>query len=157
MKTVVTLASFGLIFWGSWTVRPKNELKQVEWILGTWERHTSRGIIYEHWKKANNYEFSGKSYMIRQGDTTICETIQLISGDAGMYYIPTVRNQNNAMPVKFKVQEISDSAFTFANKMHDFPQYISYRKIGRDSLLAEISGKLKGEERRRQFFMRKVK
>jgi hypothetical protein len=35
---------------------------------------------------------------------------------------------------------VSDSGFTVENPAHDFPQRISYRKRGADSLLARIEG-----------------
>jgi hypothetical protein len=43
----------------------------------------------------------------------------------------------------------------FENEQHDFPQQISYQKLSRDSLVAEISGVIKGEFRAQQFPMRK--
>ena len=126
------------------------------WLLGTWENKTSRGSIYEHWTAALPHSLSGKSYMIRGQDTTVFETITVKEDADGLWYIPTVTNQNNNRAVKFKAKVVEDSLMVFENLRHDFPQVISYRLVTPDSLLAEISGNKDGNQRSQRFPMRRI-
>src|SRR5690606_29225029 len=94
----------------------------------------------ESWTKTSDTEFAGKSYILKEKDTVIFETIRLVQEKDGLFYIPTVRNQNDNLPVRFALKAISDTEMVFENPKHDFPQIISYTKITSDSLVAEISG-----------------
>ncbi|MGB6037922.1 MAG: DUF6265 family protein [Cryomorphaceae bacterium] len=134
-----------------------SELKKADWLLGTWENPTTRGSVYEHWVKLNAREFEGKSYMLSETDTVVFETIRLVEEDGHLVYIPTVRDQNDSLPVRFRSTVVAEGKLVFENKAHDFPQVISYRQINPDSLVAEISGTKSGTEQRRFFPMRRVK
>lgn len=131
-------------------------LKNAEWMLGTWENPTSRGTVYEHWEKLSPTEFAGKSYMLSEADTVIFENIRLVEEAGHLLYIPTVRDQNQALPVRFRSTLISDNELVFENPKHDFPQVIAYLQINPDSLVAEISGTKNGDEPLRVFPMRRV-
>ena len=128
-------------------------LHHAEWLIGIWENHTPRGIIYESWVKMNAHELRGKSYVLKEGDTLVFETIRLIEERDSLFYIPTVSGQNNGLPVPFAMAYISDSSLVFENPLHDFPQRIAYSRVGTDSLVAEISGERNGEWRSQSFAM----
>ena len=132
------------------------KILKVDWLIGTWEIKSSKGAVYETWKKNNNHEFEGKSYIIRNSDTLVLETIQLIKESDGIFYIPTVKNQNKGLPVRFGAKTFTKDSLLFVNNEHDFPQNISYKKITKDSLVAKISGVLKDEKRSQTFRMRRV-
>ena len=51
---------FGYFIVSSGMAQEKNTIDQAEWILGTWENKTSKGSIYESWKKKNATSFEGK-------------------------------------------------------------------------------------------------
>lgn len=131
-------------------------INKAAWLIGTWERETSKGTIYESWKRESSNELSGKSYMLKGKDTLIFETIRLTAEQHQLYYIPTVKNQNNGQPVRFALTKISDKQLVFENSEHDFPQIITYRKLDADSLIAEISGMVDERLRKEIFPMRKV-
>lgn len=150
------LTIIGSIIICSCAVPPKSHLKKTEWLLGAWENKTPRGIIYETWKKTNENELVGKSYIIKENDTIVFENIRLVQEQGGLYYIPTVKDQNNDLPVRFAAKTISDTHMMFENPDHDFPQIISYTKVASDSLVAEISGKINGLERKQTFRMKRV-
>jgi hypothetical protein len=50
-------------------------------------------------------------------------------------------------PADFEARAVSDSAVTFENPAHDFPQRVIYRRRGRDSLIARIEGTRNGRVR----------
>ncbi|MCD9855489.1 DUF6265 family protein [Epilithonimonas sp. JDS] len=141
----------------SCTIKNTYSIKNAEWLVGTWEHKTSKGSIYETWKKINRNELSGYSYMIKNKDTIIFETIRLVNEHGKIFYIPAVNDQNSGAPVRFSEKKISGPALTFENKMHDFPQVISYIRIGNDSLKAEISGLRNGKDEHRYFPMSRLK
>ncbi len=114
------------------------DIAKTEWLLGTWELKSKKGIIYETWVKESNTRLSAKSYLIKSGDTVVLETVELVQKEEGLFYIPTVSNQNEGRAIKFKLKSLTDSTFMFENLMHDSPNVICYQKKGSDSILAEI-------------------
>ncbi|AIL44925.1 MULTISPECIES: DUF6265 family protein [Elizabethkingia] len=140
--------------WVHYYVKP---IDKAMWLIGTWENKTSRGSVYESWKKINESELAGKSYAVKGADTIIFETVQLKQEGNNLYYIPTVRNQNDGKPVSFKAYTITDYKMVFGNPEHDFPQSVSYTKVNADSLVAEISGVKNGNVRHQTFPMIRLK
>lgn len=159
MKTKLKLftAVIGLLVISAFTLKEANDVKKAEWLVGTWENKTPKGSIFETWRKVNDHEFSGKSYLIKEKDTVFFETIQLVQEQDQLFYIPRVKNQNSGLPVRFTGTTISETRLVFENSQHDFPQKISYTKITSDSLVAEISGIRSGLPRNQTFLMKRVK
>lgn len=141
----------------AWTTKQTNDIKKAEWLIGTWENKTQKGSIYETWNKTNDNEYSGKSYILKEKDTIVFEIIRLVQEQDGLFYIPTVKNQNDGLSVRFNTKTISETQLVFENQQHDFPQIISYTRISTDSLVAEISGTKNGQEREQIFPMKRVK
>jgi len=141
----------------AWMVKPGNDLKKAAWLIGTWENKTPKGSLYETWKKANDNEFSGKSYIIQEKDTIIFETLRLVQEGNEVIYIPVVKNQNDGQPVRFTAKVVSDTQLVFENPKHDFPQIITYTKTGTQTLTAEISGIVNGKNKKQSFAMTLVK
>ncbi len=159
MKTISKcfIAILSFIILCAWATKQENDIKKAEWLIGTWENKTPKGSIYETWSKIDNNELSGKSYIVKEMDTIIFETIRLVEEQDEMFYIPIVKNQNDGLPIRFASKSISESQLVFENMQHDFPQFISYIKITSDSLVAEISGKKNGQARKQTFPMKRVK
>lgn len=134
-----------------------NGIEQASWLLGAWFNESRKGVNYEEWKKYNDTTYVGKSYSIQGGDTTSSEHIKLVQNGSEINYIPTVEDQNMGMPITFKLTFINDNKLVFENPAHDFPQTITYKRLSGDSLVAEISGVIKGKYRAREFPMRRVK
>ena len=153
-KYFVAIVVIGVSGWG---IKQPNEISKGKWLIGTWENKTAKGSIYETWSKINDNEFSGKSYTIKEKDTIVYENIRMVQEHNGLFYIPTVNNQNKGLPVRFVNKTISETQMVFENAEHDFPQTITYTKINPDSLIAEISGTKSGHQRNQIFTMRRVK
>lgn len=157
MKTKLIPAIICILMIGSWA-QQQGELNKLEWLLGTWETKTSKGSLYETWKRKSSTEFQGKSYYLKNKDTLLFESVRLIEKDKKLHYIVSVKNHNNNLPVDFISKEIKDpTSLLFENPVHDFPQAISYKKQGKDSLIAEISGMMNGRMTNQKFPMRKMK
>jgi hypothetical protein len=153
---ICLFAALCLILLAGWTTDQTDDLTKSSWLLGTWANKSPRGIIYESWSSLNENEFAGKSYAVKQQDTMIFETIQLVSTEEGLDYIPTVNGQNGGLPVRFSSTTITDTQLKFENPKHDFPQIITYTLINPDSLVAEISGIANGQTQKQSFRMKRV-
>lgn len=149
-------AVFGISIMYAFVIKDVNNIDKASWLIGTWENKTQRGSIYETWMRVNDHELSGKSYIIQERDTVVFENIRLIEEEKGLYYIPVVKNQNEGLPVRFTAKIINENQLVFENREHDFPKVITYTRIGKDSLVAEISGIINGEERKKVFPMKRI-
>jgi hypothetical protein len=157
MRLYTLFVFIGLAAFCSCNSKTEKHIRKTEWLTGTWENKSPGGSMYETWTKISENELSGKSYVIQGKDTIVFETIKLIQEQDSMFFIPTIKDQNNDLPVRFTLKTISDTEFVFENPKHDFPQMVTYQKIHADSLVAEVSGMEKGKERKETFPMRRVK
>lgn len=146
----------GLLSLAAWTIFKEMQIQKAEWLLGTWENKTDRGSVFESWTKLNEKEFFGKSYILQENDTVLLEEVQLIEDQENLFYIPTVKNQNDGMPIQFGLTSMTDTSMVFEHPSHDFPQVISYVRITQDSLEASISGINNGQERTIVFPMKRI-
>lgn len=137
--------------------KKENPIHQTQWLIGTWQHQDESGnVSYESWKKINSDELSGKSYVLQEGDTVVFEELSLVCRQDSLFYIPTVKGHNNDRPISFPLSSISEDKMLFENLLHDFPQQISYQKIGTDSLVAEVSGLENGVQRKFAIPMKRV-
>lgn len=139
------------------SAKPLKSLEQASWLVGSWSNISTEGSSYEVWRKYNDTLLLGRSYFIRGADTVSSEYIKLVQQGNDVNYIPTVPDQNKGLPVAFKLIFVNDSKMVFENLEHDFPQTIAYQHLAPDSMLAEISGMIKGEYRAQQFPMSRTK
>ncbi|MBO9591342.1 MAG: hypothetical protein J7599_00450 [Niabella sp.] len=154
IKTLLIPAVFFLCCWKAAT---HPQIRSAEWLLGTWEHRPAPGkSIYETWTRSGDTVLWGKSYMLKEKDTLVFETVKLVQNEGRLLYIATVQRQNNGAPVSFVSKKISDTELVFENPEHDFPQKIRYMRIGADSLVAEISGTKNGTERKQSFPMKRM-
>ena len=139
--TKLFIAVIGLLLICAWTIKQTDDIKKTQWLIGTWENKTLKGTIYETWKKISDNELSGMSYIEKDKDTIVFETIRLVQEQEVLFYIPTVKNQNDGLPVRFTAKLISENQMIFENLQHDFPQIISYTNTDTNTLVAEISNR----------------
>lgn len=132
-------------------------INKADWLIGSWENNTPEGLLIEKWEKLNDTTLGGISYVTKGTDTLFSETMNLELKDDKLLYVPTVKDQNNAMPVIFTATSISEKEMVFENPTHDFPQKIMYRQITQDSLVAEVSAIVNGKEKKEIFSMKKNK
>ncbi len=122
--------------------KTSSELSDLSWVLGKWQVNESNN--FEEWEKIDDHLFRGKGYVVKNNDTLITETIEIVKQDKSLYYIPIVTGQNEGKPVTFKLIASNRNEIIFENKAHDFPQRIIYIKNGENRIDARIEGKKEG-------------
>jgi hypothetical protein len=132
-------------------------LAQAKWLIGSWKNQSAKTLDIETWKKLNDSTLLGRSYSLAGTDTVSSEHIRIEQHAGKLYYIPTVKDQNEGNAVTFTLTSSNKKQLVFENPEHDFPQKITYNQITKHSLLAEISGISKGKLKVIQFPMKRVK
>lgn len=136
--------------------KPAPTLSKFDWLQGKWNNPIENGMIGETWSVTSDTHYSGHGWVVIGTDTVSEEHIDLLATDSGIFYIPVVNMQNNGQPVVFKGTELNDSLLVFENPKHDFPQRICYRRIGADSITAEISGMVNDTLKREVFPLKRA-
>ena|SRR5690349_21885334 len=121
-------------------------VQQLSWMAGCWRQvHPASGrTIDEQWMAPGGRMMLGMSRTVR-GDSVIeYEHLRILErgGHAVFHAEPS-----GQAPADFEARTVSDSAVTFENPAHDFPQRVIYRRRGRDSLIARIEGTRNGRVR----------
>jgi hypothetical protein len=160
-KSFISLA-ISSIFFSCNNLKPfetkSKEISSIEnagWLIGKWQQSSSEGILTETWEKLNDSTYAGKSYFISSNDTLSYESIRLEQHGKKLFYIPTVKGQNNSQPIAFALTSSTSKQLVFENSKHDFPQLISYTQSNKTSLVAEISGVVNGKKKSQSFPMQK--
>lgn len=136
---------------------PMHTLKEANFMIGNWQQIGDEGVTLESWRKESDTSYSGLSYFVAKGDTLSSEKIRLVQRGDNLQYIPIVDGQNNNLGIEFKLIGNTGNSLIFENAYHDFPQMITYTNLGRDSMVAEISGNFKGKMRKEKFPMGRIK
>lgn len=123
-----------------------NLLNKADWFLGSWENISENGSLTEKWIVENDSTFYAETYFIKDSDTLFSEKVSLIQIGDDLFYIPIVVGQNNDEMVEFKLTSLSENELIFENQEHDFPKMITYKRVNRDSIFAQISGNGKSQD-----------
>lgn len=157
MKKAILFLIIVLTFTSCFKSNEKSKIVVADWLLGKWENNSANGNLVEIWEKANDSLFNGKSFFIKEKDTLHSEQIKLEQKGEDLFYISTIKGQNNDEPVTFKHNIEIDKQLVFENPKNDYPQKISYSAIANDSLTIHISGVQQGKVSSAQYSLKKVK
>ena len=126
----------------------RNPIERVRWLTGCWEAVNAQRTIYEQWAAPQGRVMLGTSSTVRRDSLTEFEFVVLRETGAGLSYEAHPSGQRGAT---FLSIALSDSAVTFENLEHDFPQRVGYSRRNADSVVAWISGPSGGTTRRVEF------
>ena len=79
----------------------------------------------------------GASRTVINGAVREYEQVRLSASGGKLVYTALPSGQKEA---SFTSTQVSDSSLVFENPAHDFPQKITYRRHGADSLVARVEG-----------------
>jgi hypothetical protein len=117
-----------------------SKIAGTDWLLGKWENKSDEGHLLETWAKVNDSLFVGESYFIKEKDTLHSEKIELKQKGENLFYISTIKGQNNDKPVWFKHNIEIEKQWIFENPKNEYPKNIIYKPFAKDHLLIQISG-----------------
>jgi hypothetical protein len=136
---------------------PAATLEAMSWLEGCWTGAVNEREFREQWSPPRGGMMLGLGHTVHQGKTQSHEFLRLETRPDGIYYVALPSDQR---PAAFKLVgtavDDKDAVFTFENPEHDFPQRIQYRRGTEGWLYATIEGKLKGEDRKVIYPMRRV-
>jgi hypothetical protein len=133
---------------------PSYNFKDFDCLLGNWiNDDDTSAILFENWTNNIEGNYYGVSFILAKKDTIFFESIKLTNTDSGVFYSVSVRNQNDAETIHFKLVTTERNMFKFENKKHEFPQSISYQYKEPDTLNAWIEGTINGKPRKESFLM----
>lgn len=125
------------------------EFNSIAWILGSWEGRDSNSVFTEDWRKVNNELFEGSAMVTIKGDTVFSERVTIEVVDSAVVYRVVIGNNE---PVLFKLVSADESAVSFSNPQHDFPQNIAYSIRPDGSLYAYVDGMIGKNYRKEEYF-----
>lgn len=132
-------------------------MQRLYWLPGTWEMKTPDGVLTEEWRKESDTAWTGEGHFITvKEDTVFSEQLKLVSRNDTLWYIATIPDQNDGLPIGFREKSFEGNTVIFENIEHDFPQRIVYTRISDTSMDASVEGMTDEEERKESFhFSRK--
>ena len=119
------------------------------WLAGCWELRQGPRVTLEMWMPPAGGFMLGGSRTTVNGQVREFEQLRLAWQRDTLVYTAVPSGQKET---SFRTTTVSEGGFTVENPAHDFPQRISYRKRGADSLVARIEGGTRGID----FPMRRV-
>jgi hypothetical protein len=122
-------------------------------MAGCWEQSAGARVIEEQWMRPRAGLMLGVSRTVVGDSLREYEQVALFERGGRLIYAATPARQ---APAEFESITVSDSAVTFENPTHDFPQRVIYRRRGADSLLARVEGMRGGQVRGSDYPYRRV-
>lgn len=110
-------------------------------------------VTHEQWMTPLGGAMMGMSRTVARDTIREYEFLRIVNREGVPTYVAQPSGQ--AMTL-FAATAVSDTMVVFENKAHDFPQLISYRRVGADSLIARIEGPRGGQTRGINFPMKRV-
>ena len=153
MRWLLIMSSFALVLPQAALAQGEGRLAQVGWLAGCWERSTGRRIVEEQWMRPRAGLMLGAGRTV-EGDSLVeFEQVRMLERNGKLVYAAAPSGQT---PAEFTSILVSDSAVTFENQAHDFPQRVIYRRNAVDSVIARVEGVRKGSVRGTDFAYRRA-
>ncbi len=131
-------------------------IHQFDWLIGNWSINYGKSALREDWFFVNDSTLRADSYLLNsKGKKIPFETIELKIRNGIAYYVPSVKNQNNGVPIEFRIVQSDTQSFISENLQHDYPQRIIYTLKSADELFARIEGTQNGKFRSDDFPMKR--
>ncbi|NUM50738.1 MAG: hypothetical protein HUU48_06440 [Flavobacteriales bacterium] len=134
-----------------------DEMQYVKKLGGKWaseENENSR--FFEEWDVLAEGNLIGKGFLLTDGvDTTVSEELKIEKIKNEIFYVATVKNENDNKPVKFLLVENDSQHLVFENKLHDFPQRIKYFFLNDRELKVVVEGEYKGQNESNEMLLSK--
>ena len=153
LSTIAVLLLAGTTMASSFPASEGSPVERARWLAGCWELQRGSRTGFEMWMPPAGGIMMGASRTVSGGKVVEWERLQLSEQEGKLVYTSLPSGQTEA---SFTSTVLTDSSFTVENLQHDFPQRISYRRHGADSLIARIEGPQGSSTRGIDFPMRRI-
>ena len=153
-RTLVAFVAMALVGSPAAAIEPvAAEIEDLAWMAGNWSLDGGAMVTEERWLGPAGGTMVGLNRTVEGDHTTGFEFLRLAERNGGvvLYASPAGR----CPATEFVLIEVDAESAVFANPDHDFPQQISYRRLGQ-RLHAEIEGVENGEHRRAGWVFERV-
>lgn len=135
-----------------------NDVRTLAWLEGCWAGNVNQRSFREQWTPVRGHMLLGVGATVYQGKVQDYEYLRIEARPDGVFYVASPSGKGDTSFKLSSVESVEDNAtlYTFGNAANDFPQEIVYRRASEGWLYATIQGKLKGEDRKVIFPMRRV-
>jgi Domain of unknown function (DUF6265) len=139
------------------TIAPPLELASLSWLDGCWRGEVAQYEFREHWLPLRGGLMVGAGHVVFQGKTQDYGYLRLETRPDGVYYVSiSSAKKEAAFKLASATIDDKDTIFTFASPGDEFPQRVVYRRGVEGWLYASVEGKVKGEEKKVIYPMRRV-
>jgi hypothetical protein len=119
------------------TANTCHSLKDIAWVLGSWESTNQDSVITESWGKVSEITFDGEGATYSEGKLKATESLRMVEMSQSVFYLAKV--SHNPLPVAFKLIKCADGNAIFENLNHDFPKRIEYKSTEANSMMVIVS------------------
>ena len=114
------------------------------WLAGCWEASSPDGerSVEEQWMAPRGGLMLGLSRSVRDGEARSHEFLAIRETEGRLVYHAVPSGQ---APTDFTARVVGDGRLEFVNAGHDFPRKIVYRRLGADSVRAEVFAEVDGD------------
>jgi hypothetical protein len=142
-----------MLLWSTTATAQAADVARVGWLAGCWQLAEGDRLVEEQWTRPLGGLMLGVGRTVRGDSLVEYEQIRLFERHGRLVYAAAPSGQP---PAEFTSVAVADTAVTFENLGHDFPQRVRYRRAGPDSLLARVEGRRRGALRGVDFGYRRV-
>lgn len=152
-RITTVLGACALITVASPVKAQSGSLDAVNWLVSCWEANSGTRRVIERWFEPSGGEMKGNSRTIVGPREVEGERLRIYGrGDTLIYDA----HPSGQARTEFRGRATSASEIVFENPAHDFPQRISYRRVGSDSLIARVEGDRAGRRAPLTFAYRRI-
>lgn len=112
-------------------------IDRAGWLAGCWEMRARNRVTLEMWMPPSGGTMLGASRTTAAGVTREFEHLRLHAAGDTLVYTALPSGQRET---SFRSTTVSATTLVFENPAHDFPQKITYRRVGEDSVTARVEG-----------------
>jgi hypothetical protein len=123
-------------------------------MAGAWHGTSSDGEIDEVWSNPSGRSMHGTSRTVGAGRTSFFEFMMVEERSAEVVFIAWPKA---GTPTEFKLVEVSTKEVVFENPEKEFPRRIVYTHEADGMLHARAEGRVKGDARVDQYWLRPVR
>ena len=135
------------------TAQSGTRIATVSWLAGCLEMRGANRVVEEQRMAERGGTMLGMGRTVGARGLSDYELTLIKEDGARLLFEAHPKGQP---PATFAARVATTDSVVFEAPEHDFPQRVGYRRVGADSVLAWVEGKMNGKERRIEFPYRRV-